>query len=69
MPKNEKKVKVKVVVIDSFTNKENDYLLRTPKMNSEYETTESRAKELIEKGKVRLAKEEESPKKCENQSE
>ena len=37
--------KVKVVVISPFTDKENDYLLRTPKMNSEYETTEECAKE------------------------
>ena len=48
--------KVKVVVISPFTDKENDYLLRTPKLNNEYETTEERAKELIEKGKVKLAK-------------
>ena len=46
--------KVKVVVISPFTDKENDYILRTPKLNSELETTEERAKELIEKGKVKL---------------
>lgn len=67
MPKNDKKVKV--VVISPFTDKENDYLLRTPKLNSEFETTAARAQELIGKGKVRLAKEEEKSKKCENQSE
>lgn len=49
--------KVKVVVVSPFTDKENDYLLRTPKMNSEYETTEARAQELIKKGKVKLAEE------------
>lgn len=54
---NNTEQKVKVVVISPFTDKENDYLLRTPKMNSEYETTEERAKELIEKGKVKLAEE------------
>lgn len=64
MPKSEKKVKV--VVVSPFTDKENNYLLRTPKLNSEYETTAARAQELIGKGKVRLAKEEESPKKSEN---
>ena len=50
--------KVKVVVISPFTDKENDYLLRTPKLNNEYETTEARALELIEKGKVKYAEEE-----------
>lgn len=54
---NNTEQKVKVVVISPFTDKENDYLLRTPKMNNEYETTEERAKELIEKGKVKLAEE------------
>ena len=54
---NNTEQKVKVVVISPFTDKENDYLLRTPKMNTEYETTEERAKELIEKGKVKLAEE------------
>lgn len=67
MPKSEKKVKV--VVVSPFTDKENDYLLRTPKLNSEFEATAVRAQELIEKGKVRLAKEEETPKKCEEQNE
>lgn len=33
------------ISISPFTDKENDYLLRTPKMNSEYETTEECAKE------------------------
>ena len=50
--------KVKVVVISPFTDKENDYLLRTPKLNNEYETTEARALELIEKGKVKYAEKE-----------
>ena len=54
---NNTEKKVKVVVISPFTDKKNDYLLRTPKMNNEYETTEERAKELIEKGKVKLAEE------------
>lgn len=62
MAKAEKKVKV--VVISPFTDKENNYLLRKPNLNSEFEVTESRAKELIEKGKVKLAKEE-TPKESE----
>ena len=50
--------KVKVVVISPFTDKENEYLLRTPKLNNEYETTEARAQELIEKGKVKYVAQE-----------
>ena len=50
--------KVKVVVISPFTDRENDYLLRTPKLNNEYETTEARAQELIEKGKVKYVEKE-----------
>ena len=53
-----KEKKVKVVVISPFTDKENEYLLRTPKLNNEYETTEARAQELIEKGKVKYAAQE-----------
>ena len=48
---------VNVVVISPFTDKENGYMLRTPKLNNEYETTEERAQELIKKGKVKLADE------------